>query len=361
METEHTKDEQENEQDDEQDDETDDLINKIQQSIRETNETDDNSDNSSTTSSDSQNNHNNIIKHMLNLYENGLITPEDLSVILERLKDKKNEKCWSKEYVDILSCICERAQCYRYMHEKSSDFYKSLSQKCTYYNMGLSFLLSSFTIVCSEIDFLRPELITLISGIGHLMVASLTGIQKKMKLPEKSESHYKSCSDFDSFARDIEYQLRLPEGDRQIVPKYVLSSIDKYENIVYSTPKIPSKILKSFRYWASSNLDIDQPSIVKTFTNIHDINNNEIYYEQDKKPNNKYMDEFVDIKRLNVFHKDEKMKDKNKQKYKHKKTNRTPKMLKKVKTDKHKSPCQLKLTSMDPVYNKKDVESGMAG
>ena len=35
------------------------------------------------------------------------------------------------------------------------------------------------------------------------------------------------------------------------------------------------------------------------FTNIHDINNNEIYYEQDKKPNNKYMDEFVDIKRLN--------------------------------------------------------------
>lgn len=343
--------------------ETEDLINKIQKSIRETNETtettDDNSDNSSTTSTDSHNN-NNIIKHMLNLYENSLITSEDLSIILERLKDKKNEKCWSKEYIDILSCICERAQCYRYMHEKSSDFYKSLSQKCTYYNMSLSFLLSSFTIVCSEIDFLKPEIVALISGIGHLMVASLTGIQKKMKLPEKSESHHKSCSDFDSFARELEYQLRLPEGDRQIVPKYVLSSIDKYENIVYSTPKIPSKILKSFRYWASSNLDIDQPSIVKTFTNIHDINTSEIYYEQDKKPNNKYMNEFVDIKRLNQVDKGDK------QKYKHKKTNRTPKMLKKVKkNDKNKEQLQLKSIDRKIVNNSnKDIENGelvMAG
>ena len=33
-----------------------------------------------------------IIKHMLNLYENNLITPDDLASILERLKDKTNEK-----------------------------------------------------------------------------------------------------------------------------------------------------------------------------------------------------------------------------------------------------------------------------
>ena len=42
-------------------------------------------------SSDSSNYHS-IIKHMLNLYEHNLITPEDLSIILERLKDKTNEK-----------------------------------------------------------------------------------------------------------------------------------------------------------------------------------------------------------------------------------------------------------------------------
>ena len=271
-------------------------------------------DTRSDTSSDSSNYHS-IIKHMLNLYEHNLITPEDLSIILERLKDKTNEKHWSQEYTDIIACICERAQCYRYMHEKSSHFYKNLSYRFIYYNMALSFFLSSFTIVFSEVNLMKPHLVALVSGIGHLMVASLTGIHKKMKLPEKSENHNKSCSDFDSFCRELEYQLRLPVDDRQIVPKYVLSSIDKYENIVYSSPKIPTKILTSFRYWASTNLDIDQPSIVKTFTNAHNINH-DIYYEENKSPRSKYMNEFIDLKQLNA----------KQSKYKHKKTNRTPKM-----------------------------------
>ena len=167
---------------------------------------------------------------------------------IERTKPVKNIEV---KNMDIIACICERAQCYRYMREKSSHFYKNLSYRFIYYNMALSFFLSSFTIVFSEVNLMKPNLVALVSGIGHLMVASLTGIHKKMKLPEKSENHNKSCSDFDSFCRELEYQLRLPVDDRQIVPKYVLSSIDKYENIVYSSPKIPTKILTSFRYWAS--------------------------------------------------------------------------------------------------------------
>jgi hypothetical protein len=277
---------------------------------------DDHSDTRSDTSSESSQ-YQNIMKHMLNLYEHGLITPEDLSSILERLKDKRNEKDWTKEYTDIIACICEKAQCYRYMHEKSSYFYKNLSKKFIYSNMALSFILSSFTIVFSELNTIDTKIVSLVSGIGHLMVASLTGIHKKMKLAEKSEIHSKSCIDFDSFCRELEYQLRLPVEDRQIVPKYILSSIDKYENIVYSAPKIPLKILSAFRYFASSNLDIDQPSIVKTFTNVHDLSNDDIYYEDGKEnPPSKYMCEFFDIKQFNH----------DSSKYKHKKTNRTPKM-----------------------------------
>jgi len=277
---------------------------------------DDQIDSQSDTSSDSSQ-YQNIMKHMLNLYEHGLITPEDLSSILERLKDKRNEKLWTKEYTNIIACICEKAQCYRYMHEKSSYFYKNLSKKFIYSNMALSFMLSSFTIIFSELDIIDSNIVSLVSGIGHLMVASLTGIHKKMKLAEKSEIHSKSCVDFDSFCRELEYQLRLPVEDRQIVPKYILSSIDKYENIVYSAPKIPLKILSAFRYFASSNLDIDQPSIVKTFINVHDLSKDDIYYEDENhNPPSKYMCEFFDIKQLNN----------NSYKYKHKKTNRTPKM-----------------------------------
>ena len=62
-------------------------------------------------------------------------------------------------------------------------------------------------------------------------------------------------------------------------------------------------------------LDIDQPSIVKTFTNAHNINH-DIYYEENKSPRSKYMNEFIDLKQLNA----------KQSKYKHKKTNRTPKM-----------------------------------
>jgi hypothetical protein len=91
-------------------------------------------------------------------------------------------------------------------------------------------------------------------------------------------------------------------------------------------PKIPSKILQSFRHWASFNLDIDQPSIVKTFTNVHDINFRENYYEEKKIPDIcKYMKEFIDVKHLNSEFNDHTYSNK----YKHKKTNRTPKMIRK--------------------------------
>ena len=170
-----------------------------------------------------------------------------------------------------------------------------------------------------------------------------------MKLPEKSESHTKICSTFDSFCRELEYQLRLPIDDRQIVPKYVLSSIDKYENIVHSSPKIPSKILHSFRYWASSNLEIDQPSIVRTFTNVHDINVRETYYEEPKSINlSKYMKEFLDIKHLNAEN-DTNIKD-DKVKYKHKKTNRTPKMIRKV--HKHNAKKNIEINNESKIENK---------
>ena len=102
--------------------------------------------------------------------------------------------------------------------------------------------------------------------------------------------------------------------DRQIVPNMSYHQLTNMKTL-YIVTKIPTKILTSFRYWASTNLDIDQPSIVKTFTNIYNINH-DIYYEENKSPRSKYMNEFIDLKQLNA----------KQSKYKHKKTNRTPKM-----------------------------------
>ena len=274
-----------------------------------------------------------LLKNLLNMFEGNMLTSDDLSIILERLKDKSNEKIWSKEYTDIISCICERSQCYRYMHEKSADLFKDFSHRLTYYNMGLSFVLSSFTIAVTQIETLMDSsLVALISGIGHLMIAGLTGIQKRMKLPEKSESHRKSFSEFDSFCRELEYQLRLPVEDRQYVPKYVFTTIEKYETIISTSPVIPSKILHNFRHWASYNLEIDQPSIVKTFTNVHDINNYDTYYEENKTYKiSKYMKEFLDVKHLHVDSTTDTSSDSSQMSDKHKsKKKDTPVMKRKI-------------------------------
>ena len=146
---------------------------------------------------------NNPLQHAQKLLDKNLIGVEDYAEILEKIKDKKNEKEWNCTYINILASVCEKGQCYRYMHEKSSDYYGKLSSQFTYLSMFFSFLLSAFTLITKDIEAMDINIITMISGVGHILIASITGIHKKMNLPENSEAHRKASKDFDTFCRKI--------------------------------------------------------------------------------------------------------------------------------------------------------------
>ena len=199
------------------------------------------------------------VNDIFSLINNDFLDVKDSIKILQKINDKHTEKNWNLEYISLLASISEKTQCYRYLHELSGSYFNKLSLRFTYMSMLLSFILSSFTLISYELD-LNSTYISLISGIGHLLIGSLTGIKAKMNLPEKSESHRKTCKEFDTLCREIEYQLQLPIDDRKSVPKYIFTTIDRYETIITSSPKIPSSIIKTFRYWASHKLVIDQPT-----------------------------------------------------------------------------------------------------
>ena len=154
----------------------------------------------------------NALQHAQYLIEQNLIEIDDFADILERINDKKNEKEWNEKYVNILGSICEKGQCYRYMHEKSSEYYGALSSKFTYFSMIFSFLLSAFTLSANNIEIIDENLINTISGVGHILIAGITGIHKKMNLPENSEAHRKASKDFDVFSRKIQFQLILTKA-----------------------------------------------------------------------------------------------------------------------------------------------------
>ena len=279
----------------------------------------------------------NALQHAQYLIEQNLIEIDDFAEILERINDKKNEKEWNENYVNILGSICEKGQCYRYMHEKSSEYYGALSSKFTYFSMIFSFLLSAFTLTANNIEIIDENLINTISGVGHILIAGITGIHKKMNLPENSEAHRKASKDFDVFSRKIQFQLNLPIDDRNIVPKYVFTTIERYESIVSSSPHIPVKIIRSFRHWASYNLTIDQPSIVKMFTKINYNPNEEIkekciYYKDEekerfRKESIKYMPEFIDNPEVSKLMR-KKLSFKKNKKHKKNKKNNSPKIKK---------------------------------
>jgi hypothetical protein len=208
----------------------------------------------------------NVMSNIEELYKNDILSQEEFIGIMQKMKDKDNIKDWCSEYVCILSAICEKSQCYRYMHENSNSYYKNLSYRITYASMFFSGLMSCFSIVSTKLEDVIPaNLAALISGLGHLIIAGVTGFQKKMNLPESAEMHEKASQDFDIFCRNIEFQLILPIEDRVPVPKFVFESIDKYENLVISNPQIPHRILNYFRH-SVEKLSINKPSIVNSFT-----------------------------------------------------------------------------------------------
>ena len=100
--------------------------------------------------------------HIINLMNNDLLETKDAVKILEKLNDKKNEKSWNDNYISILASTCEKAQCYRYMHEKSSEYFNKLSLRFTYASMLLSLALSTFTLVTNEFEsFTYTTMITI--------------------------------------------------------------------------------------------------------------------------------------------------------------------------------------------------------
>ena len=92
----------------------------------------------------------NAFDHAEYLYKKNLIDQEHFGDILLKIKENGNQKEWCNDYVQILSSLCEKSQCYRYMHESANTFYRKLSYRITYSSMLFSGLMSCFSIVSTQ-------------------------------------------------------------------------------------------------------------------------------------------------------------------------------------------------------------------
>ena len=87
-------------------------------------------------------------------------------------------------------------------------------------------------LVAARLFLIKKIFFVIKSGLNILNVSDEEELFdiKSFKL-EKNKTDFvarrKTCKDFDSFCRHIDYQLKLPIEDRKSVPKYVFSTIVK--------------------------------------------------------------------------------------------------------------------------------------
>jgi len=194
---------------------------------------------------------------------------------MERIKSKKKEdsngRIWHKQQELILKKWGESALCYRYMHERSYEKYKSLSMRYTLPIIIISTITGTANFAQETFPVsMRPYVPAGIGGL-NLFAAILTTVLQFLKINELMENHRVTAISFGKLSRFIRLELTLPQYERSQdgIDMINVCKTD-YDRLIEQSPHIPEKIMnrfkKSFKSSKNKELNLHSPEIMELRT-----------------------------------------------------------------------------------------------
>lgn len=191
-----------------------------------------------------------IIGDIVNLFHNDYIDTPEFNKVIDKYKKKEkiSTSLWHKQHEKILKNIAENSDWYNELHKYTSERYNKLGN-LIYAPLILSTLsVGLFTLIANNYDkVIDSKLLVVITGSCNLCSGTITGILKKWNLSKWITSHDVYADKFLYISQDIKYQLSLPCDNREKMPIYLHRIATEYHEARLTSPKIPSKYIKSFK------------------------------------------------------------------------------------------------------------------
>lgn len=191
---------------------------------------------------------------------------------------------WNDKNEQLIISIGENAASYKWMHERTSDYYKNISSIFNILLIILAIFLSAETIIPPS--YIEDNMAIFISKqILTYILTILTILQNFFKYDQLIEKHMNASLQFNELYHDIQKQMCMYRRDRINATMYLSENLKRYDSLVINNPDILKSIIKVFKKtFKHTNLAL--PDIADRIQKIEIITENNVQNVQNVKSQN---------------------------------------------------------------------------
>jgi hypothetical protein len=154
---------------------------------------------------------------------------------------------WRKEHEAILSEWCDKANCYKWLHMKSSEKYRYLHNLYTIPVIIMSTLTGTANFAQEKLPEKYIFYAPIIIGCINLLAGIITTVQQFLHINELNEGHRVSTIAWDKFYRRLKIELSKNPNEREPIREFFITAKEEYDRLMESSPIIDKSIMDLFK------------------------------------------------------------------------------------------------------------------
>lgn len=168
----------------------------------------------------------------------------EMQAKLDEIQKRKNADDWGNTQEDLLISWGEKAAGYRWLHDKSHDYYAYLNNMYAYPSIILSGIcgVGGFSTLNET-----KQAVKYFFACLNMVVSMLSSLQKFNRSAETAEQHRAASVGYATFYRQIALQMSLPPEDRTNVYELLNQSRIEYDRLLAAAPDIPTHVIGDYR------------------------------------------------------------------------------------------------------------------
>lgn len=178
-------------------------------------------------------------------------------------RKKKFNNGWTSELEMLVGDWADRAQCYRWMHDKTSRAYGSYNQCMMIPVIILSTLTgtANFGLDSFFSDATSKRFASLGIGGVSILTGIISTIANFLRYGQGSETHSISSISWAKFSRLITIELALHPNERMEAYAFLKLFRVELDRLIEQSPTIPESIIRSFKQEFRMMADVKRPDI----------------------------------------------------------------------------------------------------
>lgn len=191
---------------------------------------------------------------------------------LEETSESSSEiaSSWNSCHETLLASIADRANCYRWLHEKSQVRFERYNFYLTIPSIVVSTLAGSATIAVPSMVSTTTgrETSGVIIGLCTLACGMLTSVNQYMKTAQFAEAHRSAAVSYGKLHRVISSELALRRDQRVNAMEFLKVVRSEQDRLQETTPNILECIIEKFRK-EFKDVTIEKPEIVGDLDHVY--------------------------------------------------------------------------------------------